>query len=85
VFEVPVPDFRLTVLDFSVLDTAAGQVRLLPSDGPHLVLSGDGEASLTCGTERRRIQRWESVYVAPGEPGCTVSGTGQVFVASTNL
>jgi mannose-6-phosphate isomerase len=79
VFEVPVPDFRL-----SVLDPAAGQVRL-PPEGPHLVLSGQGEASLVCGTERRTIQRWESVYVAPGEPACTVSGTGQVFVASTNL
>jgi mannose-6-phosphate isomerase len=80
VFEVPVPDFRLTVLE-----PAAGRVQLLPSDGPHLVLSGEGGASLTCGTERRRIQRWESVYVAPGEPACSVSGTGEVFVASTNL
>lgn len=79
VFEVPVPDFRL-----SVLDPAAGQVRL-PSDGPHLVLSGDGEASLACGPQRRTIRRWHSVYVAPGEPACAVSGTGQVFVASTNL
>ena len=80
VFEVPVPDFRL-----SVLEPAAGPVPLLPADGPHLVLSGDGETVLACGAECRRIQRWQSVYVAPGEPACTVSGTGQVFVASTNL
>ena len=79
VFQVPVPDFRLTVLE-----PAAGPVRL-PAEGPHLVLSGDGETSLTCGSERRRVQRWESVYVAPGEPACTVEATGQVFVTSTNL
>ncbi|HEX8306473.1 MAG TPA: mannose-6-phosphate isomerase, class I [Jatrophihabitans sp.] len=79
VYEVPVPDFRL-----SVLDPAAGQLRL-PPDGPHLVLSGPGEASLACGTEDRTIRRWESVYVAPGEPACAVSGTGQVFIVSTNL
>jgi hypothetical protein len=74
-----VPDVRL-----SVLDPAAGQLRL-PPDGPHLVLSGPGEASLACGTEHRTIRRWESVYVAPGEPACAVSGTGQVFIVSTNL
>jgi mannose-6-phosphate isomerase len=79
VFEVPVPDFRL-----SVLEPAAGEVRL-PAGGPHLVLSGPGEASLACGTEHRRIRPWESVYVAPGEPACTVSGTDRIFVASTNL
>lgn len=80
VFEVPVPDFRL-----SVLEPAAGEVALLPSESPHLVLSGDGQALLACGAERRTLQRWHSVYIAPGEPACTVSGTGQVFVASTNL
>jgi mannose-6-phosphate isomerase len=80
VFTLPVPDFRLSVLDLSV-----EAVRLLPADGPHLVLSGDGPVTLDCGPERRTIRRWESVYLAPGETACTVSGSGQVFVASTNL
>ncbi len=85
VFTVPVPDFRLTVLDFSAgAAGAAGAVRL-PADGPHLVLSGDGAATVECGPERRTIRRWQSVFVAAGEPACAVSGNGQVFVASTNL
>jgi mannose-6-phosphate isomerase len=80
IFEVPVPDFRL-----SVLELAAGAVCLQPADGPHLVLSGDGPVTVECGPECRTISRWESVYVAPGEPACTLSGSGQVFIAGTNL
>ncbi|MEO7261464.1 MAG: mannose-6-phosphate isomerase, class I [Jatrophihabitantaceae bacterium] len=80
VFGVPVPDFRLSVLDLS-----AGAVRLLPADGPHLVLSGNGPVTLDCESECRTIRRWESVYLAPGEPACVVSGSGEAFVASTNL
>ena len=80
VFQVPVPDFRLTVLDL-----AAGPVRLLPADGPHLVLSGQDPVTVDCGTHIRTIRRWESVYIAPGEAACAVSGNGQVFVANTNL
>jgi mannose-6-phosphate isomerase len=79
VFEVPVPDFLLTVLD-----PAAGPVQL-PADAPQLVLSGEGQAILTCGTEHRTLQPWESIYIAAGQLACTVRGTGRVFVASTNL
>jgi mannose-6-phosphate isomerase len=82
VFRLPVPDFRLSVLD---LDLAAGPVRLLPADGPHLVLSGEGQVTVDCGTDSRTIRRWESVYVAPGEAACALSGNGQVFVANTDL
>lgn len=80
VFQVPVPDFRLTVLEL-----AAGPVRLLPADGPHLVLSGQGPVTVDCGPHSRTLRRWESVYVGPGEAPCAVSGNGQVFVANTNL
>jgi mannose-6-phosphate isomerase len=80
VFQVPVSDFRL-----SVLEPAAGTVPLQPAGGPHLVLSGDEPVRLECGSESRTIRRWESVYVVPGEFPCTVSGRGPVFVASTNL
>ncbi|HEY0167808.1 MAG TPA: mannose-6-phosphate isomerase, class I [Jatrophihabitans sp.] len=86
VFEVPVPDFRLSVLDLvASTHEASAAVRLLPADGPHLVLSGAGEVTVDCGAECRTIRRWESLYVAPGAPACTVSGNGQAFVASVNL
>lgn len=80
IFAVPVPDFRL-----SVFDLEAGPAQLLPGDGPHLVLSGEGPVTLSCGPERRRIQRWDSVFVAPGAPVCTATGTGSMFVVSTDL
>ncbi|MDQ1741758.1 MAG: mannose-6-phosphate isomerase [Pseudonocardiales bacterium] len=80
VFEVPVPDFRL-----SVLELTAGAVRLLPAGGPHLLLSGDGPVRVRCGPQDRTLRRWESVYIAPGDRACTVSGTGPAYVASTNL
>ncbi|MEO6502144.1 MAG: mannose-6-phosphate isomerase, class I [Jatrophihabitantaceae bacterium] len=86
VFAGPVPDFRLSVLDLAAhTPEETDPVPLLPADGPHLVLSGDGPVTVECGSERRTIRRWESVYVAPGEPACVVSGAGQVFVATTNL
>jgi mannose-6-phosphate isomerase len=81
VFEVPVPDFRLSVLDL----TASGAVELQPADGPHLLLSGDGPVRVRCGAEDRSLQRWDSVYITPGQPVCTVSGSGRAYVASTNL
>ncbi|MBV9821687.1 MAG: hypothetical protein JO144_05535, partial [Actinobacteria bacterium] len=80
VFEVPVPDFRLTVLELS-----AAEQSLRPADGPQLLLAGSGSATVICGSERRTLRPWESLYVTPGEPPCTVSGTGQAFVAATNL
>jgi mannose-6-phosphate isomerase len=80
IFEVPVSDFKL-----SVLDLAAGPVQLLPSDGPHLVLGGANPATLSCAGQRRQLKRWEAVFVAPGEPACTVTGTAPIFVVSTNL
>ncbi len=80
VFEVPVPDFRLSVLELS--DTP---VPLEPADGPRLLLSGPGPVTVRCGARPRTLRRWESVFIAPGEPACTVSGTGRAFVAGTNL
>ena len=80
VFEVPMPDFKL-----SVLDLAAGRVLLEPADLPYLVLSTQSPLTLTCGAERRTLRRWESAYVAPGVHGCTASGTGTAFAASTNV
>ena len=81
VFEVPVPDFRLSVLDLSASDGVA----LLPADGPHLLLSGEGPVRVRSGREDRTLQRWDSVYITPGQPVCTVSGSGRAYVASTNL
>jgi len=80
VFTVPVPDFRLTVLDLT-----AEAAPLLPAGAGHLVLSGDGPVTVDCGPRSRVLRRWESVYVAPGEAACAVSGSGRAFVASTNL
>jgi mannose-6-phosphate isomerase len=84
VFQVPEPDFRL-----SVLDLAAGEV-VLGGDRPHLVLSTESPVTLSCGagahkTEVKTFQRWDAVFVAPGPQLCTVSGSGTAFVASTNL
>ncbi|HST47422.1 MAG TPA: mannose-6-phosphate isomerase, class I [Jatrophihabitans sp.] len=80
VFEVPVPDFRLSVLELS-----GAAVPLEPADGPQLLLSGAGPVTVRCGAERRTLRRWESVYIAPGDPACSVSGSGRAFVAATNL
>jgi len=80
VFEVPVPDFRLTVLEL-----AAAPVQLLPADGPYLLLGGDGPVRVRCGPEDRTLRPWDSVYLAPGEPACTVSGSGRAYLAGTDL
>lgn len=79
VFGVPVPDFRLTVLELT-----AAPVRLLPADGPYLLLGGDGAVRVRCGPEDRTLRPWDSVYLAPGEPACTVSGSGRAYLAGTN-
>jgi mannose-6-phosphate isomerase len=84
VFQVPEPDFRL-----SVLDLAAGEVTL-GGDRPHLVLSSESPVTLSCGTgadktEVKTLERWNAAFVAPGPQLCTLSGSGTAFVASTNL
>jgi mannose-6-phosphate isomerase len=82
VFTVPVPDFRLTVLELG-----EGAVPL-DADRPHLLLSGDDPVTLSCAGETRTLERWASVFItadpAGGRP-CVVSGGGTAFVASTNL
>ncbi len=79
VLQVPEPDFRL-----SVLELGAGDVEL-SGDRPHLVLSTESPVTLCCGPQVKTVRGWNSVFLAPGEQSCTVSGVGTVFVASTNL
>jgi len=80
VFEVPVPDFRLSVLELSDVPVA-----LEPADQPQLLLAGAGRVTVSCGSERRILRRWESVFIAAGEPASTVVGSGQAYLATTNL
>jgi len=78
-FEVPVPDFALSVLDLD-----AGSASLIGT-GPHLVLGTDGPVTVTCADERLSLGPWSSVFVAAGECHSTVTGSGTAYVVSTNL
>lgn len=78
-FQVPVPDFALSVLELDV-----GSAPLIGTD-PHLVLSTDGALTITCGDERLELGAWSSAFVAAGDCHSTVAGAATAFAVSTNL
>ena len=72
-FEVPVPDFELSVID---LDGGAD----LAAGGPQIVLCVEGSARITSRGESVPIPRGRAAFVAAGAPA-TVTGRGRLFRA----
>ncbi|HEY6747437.1 MAG TPA: mannose-6-phosphate isomerase, class I [Mycobacteriales bacterium] len=77
-YRPPVPDFRL---DTFVL--VADPVDLGVT-GPRIVLTVEGTATLTAGPQSLTLPPGASAWVPAGVPA-TVSGSGRLVVASTNL
>jgi mannose-6-phosphate isomerase len=77
-YRPPVPDFRL---DTFVL---APEPVDLGVTGPRILLTVDGTARLTAGPRSLTLPRGTSAWVPAGVPA-TVSGTGRLVAASTNL
>ena len=73
-FEVPVPDFELSVIDLDGrADLAAG--------GPQIVLCVEGTARLSSRGESVPVPRGRAAFVA-AEASATVTGSGRLFRAS---
>ena len=72
------PDFRLDtfVLASSPVDVGAS--------GPRILLTVEGAATLTADSQTLSLPRGASAWVPAGVPA-TVSGTGRLVAATTNL
>ncbi len=75
-FEVPVPDFELSVVDLDGLDDSAD----LTSSGPQIVLCVDGAAEVRARGESVQLPRGSAVFVAAGRPAA-VNGRARLFRA----
>ncbi|MGI8665594.1 MAG: mannose-6-phosphate isomerase, class I [Jatrophihabitans sp.] len=75
-FELPVPDFTLTV-------TMAGVPLELAGRRPHLVLGGERRTVLRHGDELVELAPWHAAFVAAGPGGSSVRAEGRAFVVST--
>jgi mannose-6-phosphate isomerase class I len=79
VFEVPVPDFRLAVVQPSGAEVeVAGR-------GPMIVLNTAGSLTVQAAGSVVQLERGESVFVRAGTPGVRVLGSGRAFIASEGL
>ena len=74
--DVPVPDFRLTVLDLADYKGAAAYG--LP--GPKIVLGLDGEVFI--GPHRLSLRPGQAIFGAADDAALRLSGTGRVAIAS---
>lgn len=77
VFRPDVADFLLVHLHAT---DAAAQV---PLDGPAIALAASGAITLAGATGSITLARGESAYVTPDEGAITVTGSGELFVATT--
>jgi mannose-6-phosphate isomerase len=78
IFRPNVPDFEL-----AVVTPATGIARFAPQ-GESILLCIDGDCTVTGATGNRVLRRGESVYATAEEGELGFSGTGTVFVATTN-
>ena len=71
-------------LDRLTLD--GGSMSMPRNDGPEIWLCTEGELTLeAAGKPPYTLTRGQSVYVSADEPGCTVSGSGQAFIAGVGV
>ncbi|WP_157155358.1 mannose-6-phosphate isomerase, class I [Diaminobutyricimonas sp. LJ205] len=76
VFEPDVPDF--------VLAHVTGRAKY-PLPGAAIVLVIDGEFTLKGSRSKTVLKRGEATYVSPEELSLSISGEGELFIASTHL
>ncbi len=80
VYRTPVPEFRLSRITLS--DHPLG----LDHDGPQVVLVVEGSATVTDGDGREvKVPRGRSVWIAAGDVGVHISGSGLAFRATDGL
>jgi mannose-6-phosphate isomerase len=79
VFDVPVPDFRLTVVQPS------GAEIEVAGHGPMIVLNTAGSLTVQAAGAAVQLERGESAFVRAGASEVRVLGSGQAFVASEGL
>jgi mannose-6-phosphate isomerase len=79
VFDVPAPDFRLTVVQPS------GAEIEVAGHGPMIVLNTAGSLTVQAAGAAVQLERGESAFVRAGASGVRILGSGQAFVASEGL
>ncbi|MET0976504.1 MAG: mannose-6-phosphate isomerase, class I [Leifsonia sp.] len=87
--EVPSPGvrvFRPDVPDFVLyeIDADAGTEATVPLAGPAIALCTSGSVTLVGSGSSVTVARGESVYATPDEDPVTVTGSGTLFLATTN-
>jgi mannose-6-phosphate isomerase len=78
-FEVPVPDFGLTLVD---LDADDGRCEV-DGQGPYLVLCADGAVRVEAAGTAVVTGPGRAAFVRARAAPFTLSGTGQAFLATT--
>ncbi len=80
VYRTPAPEFRLSRL------TLSAQPLDLTHDGPQVVLVVEGSATVTAADGHRvDVARGRSVWVAAGDVGVSIAGSGSAFRATDGL
>ncbi len=80
VYRTPAPEFRLSRLALT------GEPLGLDHDGPQVVVVVDGAATVTDGDGRSvAVRRGHSVWIAAGDVGVSISGSGLAFRATDGL
>jgi mannose-6-phosphate isomerase len=79
VFEVPVPDFRLTIVQ------PTGAEVEVAGRGPTIVLTTAGSLTVQVAGSVVQLERGESAFVRAGASEVRIVGSGQAFVASEGL
>ncbi|MFU8945635.1 mannose-6-phosphate isomerase, class I [Mycetocola zhadangensis] len=75
------------VPDFELVHVAGlgGEASRLELPGPAIVIVTQGTVTLAGASARRDLNRGDIVYVTPDEGPLTVSGAGELFLATTKL
>ncbi|HEY2167882.1 MAG TPA: hypothetical protein VGH01_11990, partial [Jatrophihabitantaceae bacterium] len=80
-FDVPVPDFAVTVID---LDRHRGR-RDVDRHGPHIALCVAGAPDVAARGDTLRLHPGQAAFVPATDAGFTLTGTGRVVLAGTGL
>ncbi|MCU1576552.1 MAG: mannose-6-phosphate isomerase [Leifsonia sp.] len=85
VFRPDVPDFALVHIELDADAGAGVSEATVPLPGPAIVLCVDGTVEVGgAAAAGVAMHRGESVYVTPDEASVRVTGTGSLFLATTN-